>query len=353
MKPDMKKRLLKPPEHNNEILFLPEPGELLDSISEGDVLGTCHQPGFFNPGVVLKFLFLELLPVKNKKILFLDTDKTKAFCRIPRESGTGTAVLASSENPLIDYPMPERKKVKKFLDRIERLLDRAENSGIRDLKPHFQRFREIFSEKSGNRLLKHSLAESFLEYFGISRNYGFVSDLLQNKDYLEFVKNIFDNHDRFRKDFNLALKDYEEEFRFRFKNYPFPPLEENELPFWIVRDEKRKRLYKNDIDRNDIDRTPILPRAVTLTLFLRMYYTDFFIHGIGGGNYEWIGDRLIQTFYNQKPRPYVVISGTFLKHNVEERNLPWFLFSPERLIESAKKYLNNAGVSCNSFRNLT
>jgi len=81
----MKKKLLKPPQNDGEILFLPDPATFLSSLKEKSRIGTAHQPYFFNPGVSLKFLFLDALPQKNKEILFVDTDRANISVNIPTD----------------------------------------------------------------------------------------------------------------------------------------------------------------------------------------------------------------------------------------------------------------------------
>lgn len=49
------------------------------------------------------------------------------------------------------------------------------------------------------------------------------------------------------------------------------------------------------------------PRAVTLTLFLRMTLVDWFVHGVGGADYELIGDYLFQRYYRRRP-PHVAVA---------------------------------------------
>jgi hypothetical protein len=49
------------------------------------------------------------------------------------------------------------------------------------------------------------------------------------------------------------------------------------------------------------------PRAVTLTLFLRMTLVDWFVHGVGGADYELIGDYLFERYYGRHP-PHVAVA---------------------------------------------
>ena len=99
----MKKKLLKPPSENGTILFLPDPDSFLPCITEGKRIGVCHQPYFFNPGISLKFIFLELLPKSQKRIIFLDTDKVNIRAKVPSSEGPAeTSKFIVIENILYD-----------------------------------------------------------------------------------------------------------------------------------------------------------------------------------------------------------------------------------------------------------
>ena len=52
------------------------------------------------------------------------------------------------------------------------------------------------------------------------------------------------------------------------------------------------------------------PRALTLTLFLRLLVVDQFIHGIGGGRYDQVTDRLLASHFGIDPPRFAVATGT-------------------------------------------
>jgi hypothetical protein len=67
------------------------------------------------------------------------------------------------------------------------------------------------------------------------------------------------------------------------------------------------------------------PRALTMTMYLRLFLADLFIHGIGGGKYDRLTDHLIQSFF-QIPAPgFVVATATFRipvqRHLVDQNDL--------------------------------
>ena len=345
----MKKKLLKPPANDSEILFLPDYGEFTSPICEKDRICVAHQPYFFNPGVSVKFLFLEGIPRCRKEIVFVDTDRVRVGVRVPSCSAWPKRLyLVNSEHVLCDFPTPERDVFSRFFTSIADELSAAFPDDSCGCLRHFVTFKEILERNAGRKLLKEVLAESFLEYYGIRRNYRFLSDFLKEEDYIEFINHICADAALFREIFNQALDDYGREFRFRFRNFPFPKLQEDELPFWIVEGGRRRRCYARDMGGKDRGKLAIFPRAATLTLFLRLYRADFFIHGIGGWNYEWVGDRVIERFFRAEPPPYAAASGTFLINNSKEREIPYFFFSPNKIKIKVWEHIRGQTFTLNS-----
>ena len=330
----MKKKLLTPPQNNQEIVCLPGKKEIQQSLTGQSRVGVCHQPYFFNPGVSLKFLALDNLPQGEKKIVFLDTDRAKLNVRVPYLNTTRLIEFINSESVLYDYGTPGLEDIITFCDELE--------GNLKDHCPaavdNFLVFKNIFIRNCNKGFLKQVLAESFLEFYGLEGEYCFVSDLVKTYRFRDFFLTIYNDNQRFQELFNQALDDYRKIFRFRYKNSPFPRLEEDELPFWLVENGRRVRCFKKDVNEDNYDKLTIFPRACSLTLFLRLYELDLFIHGIGGGNYEWVQDELIERFFKKQAGPYMVISGTFLLGKFKERQLPYFLFKPDDLKQKARLF---------------
>ncbi len=51
-------------------------------------------------------------------------------------------------------------------------------------------------------------------------------------------------------------------------------------------------------------------RALTTTLYARLFLADLFVHGIGGGKYDELTDELIRRFYECEAPIYMVLSAT-------------------------------------------
>ena len=329
-----KKRLLTPPRGDGEIIFLPEPVGFFGRISGSNRIGTAHQPYFFHPGVAVKFIALEAAPRGKKEIVFLDTDRVRISVKIPAgRGGETTAVdLITTDRLLYDYPAPSENVFRGFLERIEALLQGASQRRGGGCLSNFLAFKEIVMAGTGRGRLKEILAESLMEYHGLTMPYRFLSEMIDGDEFHDLLSKIAADHGRFRDVFNGALDEYGKEFRFRYRNFPFPRLVEDELPFWVVRDGLRARCFKKDLDACGPGGLRIFPRAVTLTLFLRLYRFDYFIHGVGGWNYEWIQDRIVERFFGRTPPPYAAASGTFLIGGLPERELPYFLFDPREIV---------------------
>jgi hypothetical protein len=56
----------------------------------------------------------------------------------------------------------------------------------------------------------------------------------------------------------------------------------------------------------------IRSRALTNTLYARLFVADLFMHGIGGGRYDELTDEIIRRFYGMAPPGFLVLSATRL-----------------------------------------
>ena len=58
------------------------------------------------------------------------------------------------------------------------------------------------------------------------------------------------------------------------------------------------------------NRLRLSTRALSLTIFLRLCVCDAFVHGIGGGHYDQVADRLIRDYFDLEPPGFVVATAT-------------------------------------------
>ena len=352
----MKTRLLKPPSKHGEILFLPAVETFARTLQRGGMLSTCHQLQFFHPGIALRFHLVDLVQREEKCVIFMDTDRTDLRVRIPYLGGTldlGRGQEAAAVSQVFDFIVSEKPlytisslqsgNVQRFFDEVSCHLESSAANSECGCVQEFQRFRELFIGQDPVVPLRERLAEAFISWNGIKTPYLFLSELLAGQQYKEFMGCIFRESERFRTVYNQSIDAFANHFRFRFKSYPFPQLKEGELPFWIIRDNVRHQLNTRDMDISDVKRYTVVPKASPLTLFLRLHKAEIFLHGVGGANYEWINDRILEHFYHEQRGPFFVTSATFHLCSVPERDYPYFFLNPALLRNRLRRYFKNQG----------
>ncbi|MGR3221063.1 MAG: hypothetical protein ACUZ8H_14800 [Candidatus Anammoxibacter sp.] len=203
-----------------------------------------------------------------------------------------------------------------------------------------------------------------------------ISSISEIEGFKMFFLAIVTEHDRFASIYNLRLENYRKVNRIRSSANPLPNLkvdkELTELPFWIWRtNEKRKKMFARRNRDNQLeiltensttnefaaagsafgenliclgklslhdknqnietlkaisnDGFKIRPKALTNTLFSRLFLADVFIHGVGGAKYDIITDGIIKDFFGVTPPDYIAISATlfppFSKFDVNNNDL--------------------------------
>jgi hypothetical protein len=170
-----------------------------------------------------------------------------------------------------------------------------------------------------------------------------VSPILFSEPYLAFAHHILSRPDQFAADYNTALADYRKETGMTSTTRPMPDLHVSpdviESPFWLddlARRSRTRAQVKRGTDGwmlDDFRFAPgadgwnvaaklagwlrrrnlrLSPRALTLTIFLRLLLVDQFIHGIGGGRYDQVTDRLIFKHFGFNPPRFAVTTATLL-----------------------------------------
>lgn len=209
------------------------------------------------------------------------------------------------------------------------------------------------------------------------------SHVCQFQSFHWFAAHLLAHLPRFAGTYNQAVSDYRRQHCIRSTNHPVPDLARDgewiEAPFWITSDERSERrrpwvrrrggeLLLSDRDGVElalplaadadagraVELLAELPRrgvqlrtrALTTTLFARLFLGDLFLHGIGGGKYDQLTDELIRRFFSVEPSPFMVLSATLLLPVAhprvtadEARGVDHLLreleFHPERHIDAA------------------
>ncbi len=172
------------------------------------------------------------------------------------------------------------------------------------------------------------------------------STLWQSDAFALLIHHICARADGFAADYNASLADHRRQERITSATRPMPDLhveaDQIEVPFWLddlslgrrERAEVRRTQagWQLDLPRGESfvfdpraegwpaaqklarwlrqQSVRISPRALTLTLFLRLCLVDQFVHGIGGARYDQVTDRLIARHFKIEPPHFCVTTGT-------------------------------------------
>jgi hypothetical protein len=174
-----------------------------------------------------------------------------------------------------------------------------------------------------------------------------ASPLMASAAYLTFVHHVLARADDFAARYNAALADYRGENGITSLTRPMPDLRstdaEVEVPFWLddlaAGTRGRAGVVRADAgwalsvagDRFPLDPAAdgpaaadalgawlsernlrLAPRALTLTTFLRLLVVDQFVHGIGGGRYDQVTDRLLASHFGIDPPRFAVTTATLI-----------------------------------------
>jgi hypothetical protein len=175
-----------------------------------------------------------------------------------------------------------------------------------------------------------------------------VSLLADSAAFRLFVAEMLLRHEAFFAAYNEALAEYRRAYRERSAAQPVPDLARDgprlELPLWVWRaGEKRRRLWgeqqggairlfadREPISALDVDAVrarrgsggasplaalgaagwKIRPRALSMTLFVRLALGETFIHGLGGALYEKVTDAWCERLFGVRPPEIVLASCT-------------------------------------------
>jgi len=178
-----------------------------------------------------------------------------------------------------------------------------------------------------------------------------VSDVAKLNEFRLLVLDVLAQLPRFHEAYNGGLATFRRVHHEKNAAQPMPDLARDgarwETPFWVWRaGTRRQRLWATPGDHDvslfiDDEAEPlatipraaladggaravallagqesrgirIRPRALTLTLFARVFLGDVFIHGLGGAIYDKVTDEIIRSYFGVEPPQLVMATGTAL-----------------------------------------
>ncbi len=159
-----------------------------------------------------------------------------------------------------------------------------------------------------------------------------------------FLTGMILDAERFSSCYNQALADYRKRYKVRSGKRPIPDLARRgssfELPVWAyLHGKPRRRLFvertadecsffadeefigeasEAELRSADLARGALpamsgyvfRPRALSLTMWARVFASDLFVHGIGGAKYDRITDEIIRRYYGVQPPAMACVSAT-------------------------------------------
>ena len=315
---------------------------------------TGHQPELYHPGVWLKnFLAGNLARAVGGVAVNLNVDNDEAHelaIRAPVvEGGRTRAVEVAYLRPTGGVPYEELGE-DSLLDGIaEGLRSQGVAESLCEATADY--WRRLDAARGRGSLAKVvTCARHQLELDVRLNNFeALVSDVARLPEYRVFMLDILSRLAEFHDAHNGGLATFRRVHHERNPAQPIPDLlreaHRREMPFWVWRaGGNRQRLWAEiagdrfllfmddsaepfvrlpraemataadravaQLDEQESRGIKIRPRALTLTLFARVFLGDVFIHGLGGAVYDKVTDEIVRRYYGVEPPQLVMATGT-------------------------------------------
>ena len=314
---------------------------------------TGHQPTLFHPGVWIKnFAAYGLANALNGigVNVLIDNDTVKQTA-VPVPAGRPAAPLLAyapfdrwaAEIPFEERDIVDEEVFTRFAGIVANHLAEYPFEPIAEHYWHLTKASAAVTANLGERLAAGRRA--------LERQWGChnaevpLSHLCRGEAFARLASHVLLQLDAFVEHHNQALAEYRKLNRVQSRNHPVPALERDdewtEAPLWAWSSGRpeRKRLFVRrergtmqlrvgdqliatvdlagdaaeellELLGNDRLGVKLRPRALLTTMFLRLCVADLFIHGVGGGKYDELGDELINRFFRIRPPSFAILSAT-------------------------------------------
>ncbi len=299
-------RLLMGPIDEDSVRFRRELGLPTD----GPIVMSGHQPIFWHPGILVKYMAAEALAAATGGAcahFVVDQDEVDPFAiDIPVRTEGGA--LSSRTLRLAPEPAPGLSASSLKPGRPLSLDDSTPHA-LPEIADRIGRLTQSLAAytdepNAAKQVVKANAA--LLEPVLPERPTVYASELHQTTLFGELL-------DRMTESPREAVASYNEAVR-AVPEAKLTPLAMNEdeemyeLPLWsIAPGEPRRRVYHHDLE--SIDRSKLAPRALLATAAMRLAGCELFVHGTGGAVYDRATERWIGAWLSAKLAPSVSITA--------------------------------------------
>lgn len=281
------------------------------------VIATGHQPNWHHCGIFIKSLLADQL-AKRMDGLFIHIVVDHDTC----DTSMDLPVSTHSKIPpdiTLKRIKPEPNRIQKFL--IHSLSCSPQNALLKSCWADTKVFRN-------NRLISESITSmqaALYQNLSINAIYLPVSMIADSGVFQDFLACLLKDVSSFVAHYNTAVSTLKASTDIStLQTIDIKDCSFSELPFWLLTPENKKSslFVSSDQDHSisiacdssilvntrstDVNQAleklkqkgySVRPKAVALTLFVRLYLADWFIHGAGGARYEFITDYLLRHFF--------------------------------------------------------
>lgn len=331
--------------------YLAEADQAFPDPPPGPLIVAGHQPELFHPGVWLKNFTLAAMARRHDGValnLVVDNDTAKnALLHVPAD---GRLVRVPYDHWQSAVPFEERQVLDEDLFRS---LPKAvgELTAAWPFTPLLGDYwAEVCQQADRTPLLGERFVaarRAFERRWGCANFEVPLSRICQTEAFAWFACHLCSNLELFQAIYNGEVQAYRKRYHMRSRHHPVPDLARAadwlEAPLWAWRSggKHRERLFVRRAAgglelRAGAEAWPTLrstsqsleligqwrsleqagfkirTRALTTTLFARLFLGDLFVHGLGGGKYDKLTDDIMRRFYNIEPPEFAVVTGTLL-----------------------------------------
>ena len=344
--------------------------------SENPIIATGHQPNWHHCGVFIKSQLGNMLAKKLNAsflhiVLDLDTCNTALSLPIRRNDSLFNLMLLeiSKNNCNISQEtlLPGKNAIDSFLKTILKYCPQNalcntnwQNINLNHLQTPCKTIADLIT------YLQNTLYNSF----GVNAVYLPVSLLSESKAFHNFITKLLLDFISFVEIYNKAIsKSNHYTGIFKLCEKKIGPHTYIEFPLWLANDAGQRTTLLLALDANSklilatefevllqthklnahaiieiLEQKGYLirPKAILLTSFIRLYLSDWFIHGVGGARYESITDYILTNYFDINGLKYGAASLTSHLFEAKHQKLKLYkndLQQKDRAISHSPEYL--------------